>query len=82
MNKNLLKDLAAKSNLGLRPIWDGERRQMVLKLTPDQIAFAQAIVLECLDVIESAGHESGDEWDRAVRLIASDLREHFHVGVQ
>lgn len=81
MNAKLLKELALAAGLDLRPQWDEERGQMVNKLSPDQLAFAQAIVQECLDTIESASHESGDEWDRAIRFVAADLREHFEVGV-
>ena len=81
MNEQLVKELALGAGLNLRPIWDEDRGQMVNKPSPDQLAFALAIVQECIDTIESATHYSHDEWDRALQFVVSDLREHFQIGV-
>ena len=41
--------------------------------------FARLIVQECIDTIEQNLYNSGDEWDRAIRFVSNDVKEHFGV---
>ena len=81
MNESLLNNLAKDAGMDLRPQWDAERGRMVNKLSPDQLAFAKAIIRECLAVVDPAMFNSGDEWDKALRFIRSDTAEHFQIDI-
>lgn len=79
MNINLLQSIADQANLNQRPQWDEQRQQQVVRLSPDQLAFAEAIVQECVKIIDST-HYNGyhDRYD-AGNLMAIALQKHFQV---
>ena len=81
MNEALLNEVARKAGLSLRPCWDADRMQQVVRLSPDQLAFAEAIVRECLEVVDQAMFNSGDEWDKALRFVRHDIGEHFNIDL-
>lgn len=41
--------------------------------------FANLIVAECVQVIQSLSHQSGDEWDRTIEAVEHAVNEHFGV---
>ena len=42
--------------------------------------FAELLIRECIDTIQSKSMNSGDEWEDGLRIAEGAIREHFGVS--